>query len=69
VLDESFESLGMPSRNCFDLLVNTIVALACDRIVGPAPADEASFAHCLGSQVVTTIAFDNSSLRWLEINT
>ena len=29
---ESFESLGMPSRNCFDLLVNTIVALACDRI-------------------------------------
>jgi hypothetical protein len=29
---ESFESLGMPSRNCVDLLVNTIVALACDRI-------------------------------------
>jgi hypothetical protein len=25
---ESFESLGMPSRNCFDLLVNTIVELA-----------------------------------------
>jgi hypothetical protein len=23
---------GMASRNCFDLLVNTIVALACDRI-------------------------------------
>jgi hypothetical protein len=31
---ESFESLGMPSRNCFDLLVNTIVALACDRVTG-----------------------------------
>jgi hypothetical protein len=32
MIARSFESLGMPRRNCFDLLVNTIVARACDRI-------------------------------------